>query len=107
VEALFREEMQMLKETSFIEEWLEEALAQGVARGEAQGLEQGLAQGETQAARSFLLRQLRKRFGPLPAGVVERIEAADREWCEAMGERLLDAASLEEMGLGGIGAPPS
>jgi predicted transposase YdaD len=92
VEAVFREEMQMPKETSFIEERIEE----GEARGEVQG--------EARAARSFLLRQFRKRFGALPAGVVERIEAADRDWCEAMGERLLDAASPEELGIGENGA---
>ncbi len=85
----------MLKEASFIEEWLQEREAQGVARGGAE------------AARSFLLRQLRKRFGELPNGVVERIEAADREWCEAMGERLIEATSLEELGFSenGAGAP--
>jgi hypothetical protein len=54
-----------------------------------------------------LLRQLRKRFGILPDEVVLRIETADREWCEAMGERLLDVTSLEELGLGENAAEPS
>jgi predicted transposase YdaD len=83
LERLFREEMQMLKEVSFIEEWILE--------------------GEARAARSFLLRQLRKRFGELPPEVVARVESADRSRCEEMVERLLDATSLDELGLAGGG----
>jgi predicted transposase YdaD len=95
VEAVFAEEMQMLKESSFIEEWIEEAVARATTDAEAQ------------SARRFLLRQLRHRFGALPDEVVEQIGTAGREWCEAMGERLLDATSLEELGFGGNGAHPS
>jgi len=96
VEAVFAEEMQMLKESSIIEEWVAEAVARAAVDAEARGE----ARGEAQSARNFLLRQLRKRFGALPDRVVGQIETADREWCEAMGERLLDAASLKEMGFG-------
>jgi hypothetical protein len=83
VEPVFQEEMQMLKETSFIEEWLEE-------RGD---------QSEAQAARRFLLQLLRERFGELPAAAVERVEQADAAACEEWGLRLLRATSLEELGL--------
>ena len=53
------------------------------------------------------MRLLRKQFDPLPDAVVERVENADREWCEAMSERLLDVKSLEELGLSenGSGEP--
>src|SRR5947209_1204435 len=78
---LFREEMEMLKEASFITDWLDERAAEAGASGRAEG--------EAKEARNFLLRQLRKRFKDLPVSVVERVEQADREWCEEIGERLL------------------
>jgi hypothetical protein len=81
--SFFREELQMLKEAGFVEEWLEEAEARGEARG----------------AQRILLAQLEKQFGELPASVVERIEQADRAECEALALRVLDARSLDELGL--------
>ena len=45
-----------------------------------------------------MLRQLHKRFGELPAAVVERVESADLAWCEELAERILDAQSLAELG---------
>jgi len=73
--------MEMLKEASFIEEWIQE--------------------GEARGARQMLLRLLRKRFGELPATAVARLEAADLAACEALAERVLEANSLEELGLAG------
>jgi Domain of unknown function (DUF4351) len=99
LERLFREEMQMLKEASFIEEWVRE----GIERGTQRAIQEGLQAGEARGARQLLLRQLRKRFGELPPEVVARVESADRSWCEEMGERLLDATSLDELGLAGGG----
>jgi hypothetical protein len=79
VEAVFQEEMQMLKETSLIEEWLVER--------------------EVRTARRFLLQLLQERYGELPAPVVEWVEQADTTACEELGRRLLRATSLEELGL--------
>jgi predicted transposase YdaD len=87
LEAIFREEMEMLKEAGFIEEWIQE----GEARGEARG--------QLREARRFLLQQLEGRFGELPPAVVARVEQAEVAECEAWGLRLLRATTLEEMGL--------
>jgi predicted transposase YdaD len=95
LEAIFQEEMVMLKEASFITDWIEE----GEARGEARGKAEGEALGQLQEARRFLLRQLAVRFGELPAPVIARVEQADTAECEEWGVRLLQAATLEEMGL--------
>jgi hypothetical protein len=83
LQTLFREEMEMLKEVSFIEEWIQE--------------------GEARGARRLLLRQLQKRFGELPAAALARLEAADLAACEALAERVLEANSLEELGLAARG----
>jgi predicted transposase YdaD len=92
---LFREEMEMLKEASIIQDGLDDSEARGRAVGEAEGE----ARGQTREARRILLRQLRRRFGDLPEEVVDRIQNADRDWCEAMVDRLFEAGSLDELGL--------
>src|SRR5512140_610176 len=51
-----------------------------------------VAEGE----RSLLLRQLRARFGELPATVVARVESADAAVLERWGERVLSAKTLAE-----------
>jgi predicted transposase YdaD len=100
---LFRAEVPMLKEASIIQEWINEGKAEGRAEGRAEGKVEGKvegrAEGELAAARRFLLRQLRARFGELPPGVVARVESADRAWCDEAGVRLLTAEALGDLGL--------
>jgi hypothetical protein len=50
-----------------------------------------------EGASSLLLRQLRARFGELPAATVARIEAAEAAELELWGERLLAAQTLAEV----------
>jgi predicted transposase YdaD len=83
---LFREEMAMLKEASVIQEWIEE----GEARGRADG--------EAREARRLVLRLLERSFGELPPGVIARVEAEGREWCEDLALRIRDAQSLQDLG---------
>jgi len=59
----------------------------------AHGYEQECAEGE----RTLLLRQLRIRFGELPAAALGCIEAAESATLERWGERVLTAASLAEV----------
>lgn len=47
--------------------------------------------------RSLLTKQLVRRFGPLPGTVVSRIQAAGSDLLEYWGERVLSAASLDEV----------
>ena len=53
---------------------------------------QGLAEGRA----ALLQRLLTQRFGPLPAEVTERLSAATIDELDAIGERLLSAATLKE-----------
>ncbi len=87
LERLFREELEMLKEASVIQEWIEQAVEEGEARGEAR------------RGRAMLLRLLNERFGELPDNVVSRIELQDPDWCEEMAVRAIAAQSLEELSL--------
>ena len=63
--------------------------------GEERGEERGEARGE----RKIVVRQLEKRFGTLSADVLRRIEAWPVERLGDLGEALLSAASLAELGL--------
>ncbi len=65
-------------------------------RGEARGE----ARGELHGRRAVLRRLLGLRFGPLPESVDARIEAADVPTLETWADRVLTAASVDEV-LGG------
>lgn len=54
-------------------------------------------QAHDDGVRKTVIRQLRVRFGPLPAGVLERIEAADVTTVERWSERLLTAQHLSDV----------
>lgn len=62
-----------------------------VREGMQEGREQGIVQGRTAEARSLLLRQGSKRFGPPDAAVRERLEAiVHLPHLEALFDRVLD-----------------
>jgi predicted transposase YdaD len=80
---------------------MEQGVAQGMEQGKAEGMEQGIAEGREQGVAQgqarLLTRQLTRRFGPLPAEVTSRIDAAGTETLDTWGERLLDAQTLDEV----------
>ncbi|MEM1205351.1 MAG: DUF4351 domain-containing protein, partial [Acidobacteriota bacterium] len=82
---------------------VEQGLAQGVEQGLAQGVEQGLAQGVATGRREGMVdttvRLLEKRFGRLPGASRLRIDGLDERGLEALADRLLEAASLRDLGL--------
>jgi len=53
--------------------------------------------GREDGERSIVLRQIAKRFGPLPAAARKRIEALPASKIERIALRLLDARSLDEL----------
>ena len=65
----------------------------GIALGRAEGLAEGVAEGE----RRVILRQIGKRFGPVPDWANERIQALSAPDLEQIELRRLDATSLEEL----------
>jgi predicted transposase YdaD len=56
-----------------------------------------LEQGRTQGQAALLLRLLGRRFGPISAEAQARIEHADTSELETWGDRVLSAATLEEL----------
>jgi len=68
-----------------------------VKEGQLEGLEKGVRKGRIEGEATLLLRQLDRRFGPLPINVKQRIASTDAETLLIYGERVLDAQSLDEV----------
>ncbi|MCM8624891.1 DUF4351 domain-containing protein [Accumulibacter sp.] len=66
-------------------------------RGMEEGLQQGTEQGERIGEAKVVERQLTRRFGPLDAETRARLQAATLEQLDRYADRLLDAATLDEV----------
>jgi hypothetical protein len=71
-------------------------LEQGLERGMDMGLEKGLHKGQL----NTLVRQLTRRFGPLPESALARLQSARPDQLDLWTDRVLDAPTLEAV-LGG------
>jgi hypothetical protein len=72
---------------------LERTYQKGRAEGLAAGRTQGLAEGRSET----ILRQLTKRFGPLPTDVEPRVRGGTKADLDRWADRLLDAQSLADV----------
>ena len=61
----------------------------------AEGLSQGLSQGRILGQAEALLRQMTRRFGPLPESVVSRVRSAAPAELDEWTDRILTAPTLE------------
>jgi class 3 adenylate cyclase len=61
------------------------------------GLRWPIREGERNGESRLLLKQLRLRFGELPAAVVARVEAAEVPDLDVWGERVMTASRLEDV----------
>jgi len=61
------------------------------------GLKEGKQEGEQKGESHLLRRMVEKRFGSLPAWVEDRLRACSIEELERIGDRFVDAASLDEL----------
>lgn len=78
---------------TLVEMWRQE----GHQKGRQEGRQEGRREGRQEGLRSLLVRQLQRRFGPLPARVLAQIDAADDATLERWGEELLSARSLRRL----------
>jgi len=76
-----------------VTEWTEEWKRQGMEKG----LQQGRLEGRQEGEAALLLRLLELRFGPLDETSGARVRRADAETLLRWGEKVLTAASLEEV----------
>jgi len=100
IQAWFKDYERKLRSQSIQEgrsQGIQEGRSQGIQEGRSQGIQEGRNEGIQEGGRSLLLRMLRARFGELPAAAIARVEAADSAELERWGERLFDAATLDEV----------
>ena len=55
------------------------------------------AEGRVEGEAALLLRQMERKFHPLPESARQRVTSADAETLLVWGERVLDAKSLDEV----------
>ena len=80
--------------------WADALRAEGMEQGLEKGMEKGREEGREEGRRELLLEQLERRFGPLPDATVKRIQAlTSREELSGLAARVLEASSLEDLGL--------
>jgi hypothetical protein len=72
-------------------------LAERVARWSREWERKGHTEGHQRGQAAIVLRLMARRFGPLSADVSARVERAAPEQLERWSDRLLDAATLEEV----------
>jgi len=86
----FREEVEMMREATFIEDWLEEAQQQGLE----QGLKQGEEWGKQRTSQAILRRILWRRFEKLPVSLDMRLGTLPAAQAESLIDVALDAPDL-------------
>ena len=79
------------------EEGVQQGMQQGMERGMEQGMQQGMERGRVEGERAVLERQLRRRFGRMPAAAARRLDRASQTDLEAWADNVLDADSLDEV----------
>src|SRR5262249_16933813 len=112
----FREEVEMLREASFIDEWLEEKLEEGFQKGSEQGrqkglteglqlglqqglqqgIERGIEQGKMQEALLMLQRILLWRFETLSPSLLAQIQSLTTLQLDELTMAALHAQNLDE-----------
>lgn len=99
--AALDDEEQRQNMATIAEQLIEKGKKRGFEEGEKRGIEKGEKRGEKRGIekgqREVLLRQLERRFGPLPPSVHERVEQAKSPELERWVDRVLTAATLAEV----------
>ncbi len=80
-----------------VQQGIQQGVQQGIQQGVQQGIQQGVQRGVVQGELLLLSRQLRKRFGELPAWAEQMLKEASGGMLEIWSERILTATALEDV----------
>ena len=78
-------------------EWEDEMLSIAAKEWMAEGRTEGMMKGEAKGKADTLLRQLHRRFKVLPAGIEDRVRAADSDRLDEWLDRFVDAQTLADV----------
>ena len=79
------------------EAWTHRWKREGAEEGRKEGRQEGLREGHRKGESSLLKRLLIVRFGPLPEWAERRMAEASEDLLEHWAERILYAATIEEV----------
>lgn len=79
------------------EEWEQQGMQKGFERGIEKGIQQGRQEGRQEGEASLLLRLMERRFGSVDAAIRHSLLNADAETLLRWGDKVLSAASAEEV----------
>jgi predicted transposase YdaD len=82
------------KEREVVMKWTNEWIESGKIEGRLEGRTEGRTQGRIEGRRETILRQLRRRFGPLPADLDDRIGALTEAKVDDLVEAVLDFRNI-------------
>lgn len=71
----FREELEIMREATFIDDWIQEGIEEGVQKGIQEGIEEGIQRGRLENTRESILDLIRERFDP----TIRQIETLSKE----------------------------
>jgi predicted transposase YdaD len=87
-----------MKESVTYQAILREGKAKGRAQGKAEGKLEGRLEGKLEEAMRILVRQGRKRFGPVKADIKSQIESiSEQDRLEQLIDRVLEATSRDDL----------
>jgi hypothetical protein len=93
----FREELEMIKESEIVEEWIQEGIEKGIQQGMQQGIQQGIQQGALLSLRELLIQTLETRFDLVAQTVVRTIHTLDDvSLLKMLHRKALIVASLDQ-----------
>ncbi|WP_313053334.1 Rpn family recombination-promoting nuclease/putative transposase [Pseudomonas lopnurensis] len=78
-------------------DWREQGIEEGRKKGLEEGRKEGREKGREEGERAMLIRLLSRRFGTLDEETLQRLADASSAELESWAERILDAASLEDV----------
>ena len=89
----FKEELQMIRESEVVQEWIDE----GIQKGMQQGVEQGVKQGAVQNAREAVLSALEVRFDLVPMAIIKLVNEMDDPFqLKVLHKKAVTIPSLDE-----------
>jgi predicted transposase YdaD len=99
IKELFYEEYNMLKEASFVKEWIQESWEKGEREGKTKGLREGLREGLRKGQVRIIFKQLDSILGRVSIELEQRIHSLSDSDIEKLSEDLLrmkNTTDLEE-----------
>jgi len=76
---------------------LQKGMQEGRQKGMREGRREGRQEGRQEGELSLLRRQIKRRFGAIPAWAEQRLAKSSTAELEDIGVRLLDAPSLKDL----------